>query len=311
MSLAGRALAAYPRAVQRTDVFPWTAPSLGADAALDVTRRVCVRPPYLALRDLTIAGERLRAVAVAEAPAHTEVGPMPAAEVGRHAAIAGLLNAAALQSDDRRRYYLAREALCVYQPNDAPYGAPVTFDSSLLELDKRGCRTRVRALAGGEPLATIELTYAILTDGAFERLFKRYGRPTPPAPSPYGALLVEAFERGEDWAEQVVPALDPSQCVGHFDGFPALPVAQLMGQLAYLAGRLVGDGETPFRVLRGEIAADDLAWAGERATFRVRRSVDAAASDRFVFDCEALADERSVGRMRLWVASVGGTTLGR
>ena len=295
--------------MHRADVFPWTAPSHGEPAAPDVTRRVCVRPPYLVLRDLTFAGERLSAVALAESPAHTEVGPMPAAEIGRHAAIAGLLNAAALQGDERRRYYLAREALCAYQANDAPYGAPVTFQSDVLELDKRTCRARVRAEAGGAELATIELTYAILTEAAFERLFRRYARPTPPAASPYGALLTEAYERGDDWAEQVVPALDPSRCVGHFDGFPALPVAQLMGQLAYLAGRLVGDGRTPYRVLRGEIKADDLAWAGERATFRVRRRPEPNADDSLAFDCEALAEERSVGRMRLWVASVGGAAL--
>ena len=148
---------AISRAVHRADVIPWSAPSHGVEAALDLTRCVCVRPPYLALRDLTLAGERLRAVAVAESPAHTEVGPMPAAEVGRHAAIAGLLNAAAVQADDRRRYDLAREALCTYQASDAPYGAPVTFESNVLDLDKRTCRARVRAKAGGKELATLKV----------------------------------------------------------------------------------------------------------------------------------------------------------
>jgi hypothetical protein len=276
--------------------------------AARLVQRVCVRPPYLALTDVRVEGTRMRAEARAESPAFGERGPMPAAEVGRHAAIAGLLHAAAHQRDDDRRYYLARQASCAYVANDAAYGTPVTFESEVVELSKRGCRAHVVATAGAAPLARVELTYAILTEAAFGRLFRTRAKPTPPAPSPYGALLTTAFDRGADWAEQVVPALPVAGCVGHFDGHPALPVAQLMGQLSYLAGRLVDGGTRPYRVVRGEIEADDLAWAGERAVFRVRRAahVPDAAADH-VFDCVALADDREVGRMRLWIASVGET----
>lgn len=268
--------------------------------------RVCVRPPYLALHDVRVEGTRMRAEARAESPAFSELGPMPAAEVGRHAAIAGLLHAAARQHDDDRRYYLAREASCAYVANDAAYGTPVTFESEVVELGKRTCRTRVVATSGAAPLARVELSYAILTEAAFGRLFRTRAKPTPQAPNPYGSLLATEFESGSDWAEQVVPSLPVASCVGHFDGHPALPVAQLMGQLSYLAGRLVDGGARPYRVVRGEIEADDLAWAGERATFRVRR-VEAApdAGADHCFDCVALADEREVGRMRLWIASVG------
>jgi hypothetical protein len=280
--------------------------------AARLVQRVCVRPPYLALNDVLVEGTRMRAEARAESPAFGEIGPMPAAEIGRHAAIAGLLHAAARQRDDDRRYYLAREASCTYVANDAPYGTPVAFESEVVELSKRGCRAHVVVTAAGHPLARVELAYAILTEAAFGRLFRTRAKPTPPAPNPYGALLATHFESGTDWAEQVVPALPVASCVGHFDGHPALPVAQLMGQLSYLAGRLVGGGARPYRVVRGEIEADDLAWAGERATFRVRR-VEAAsdanaapdAGADHCFDCVALADEREVGRMRLWIASVG------
>jgi len=285
---------------------------LDGPLAASILRRVCVRPPYLALGDVRIEGTRMRAEARAESPAFSELGPMPAAEIGRHAAIAGLLHAAASQRDDDRRYYLAREASCTYVANDAPYATPVTFESEVVELSKRACRAHVVATAGAAPLARIELTYAILTEAAFGRLFRTRAKPTPPAPNPYGSLLATDFERGPDWAEQVVPSLPVAGCVGHFDGHPALPVAQLMGQLSYLAGRLVDGGERPYRVVRGEIEADDLAWAGERATFRVRRvevaphagAAPHGAADH-CFDCVALADEREVGRMRLWIASVG------
>ncbi|TVR96107.1 MAG: hypothetical protein EA416_01420 [Trueperaceae bacterium] len=273
--------------------------------AARLVQRVCVRPPYLALTDVRVEGARMRAEARAESPAFSELGPMPAAEIGRHAAIAGLLHAAAGQRDDDRRYYLAREASCAYVAAEAAYGTPVTFESEVVELSKRVCRAHVDATVGAAPLARVELTYAILTEAAFARLFRTRAKSTPPAPNPYGSLLATDFESGPDWAEQVVPSLPVASCVGHFDGHPALPVAQLMGQLSYLAGRLVDGGARPYRVVRGEIEADDLAWAGERATFRVRR-VEAAphAGADHCFDCVALADEREVGRMRLWIASV-------
>jgi hypothetical protein len=285
--------------------YPLAGPHLDDPVVARLVRRVCVRPPYLAVGDVRIEGARMLAVARAESPAHGEIGPMPAAEVGRHAAIAGLLHAADGQRDDGRRYYLAREASCRYVANDAPYGTPVTFVSEVVEASKRACRVRVVATVDAAPLATIELSYAILTEAAFGRLFRARAKPTPPAPNPYGSLLATEYQGGADWAEQIVPSLPVASCVGHFDGHPALPVAQLMGQLSYLAGRLAGGDERPYRVVRGEIAADDLAWAGERATFRVRRvevEPDAGADHRF--ECVALADEREVGRMDLWIASV-------
>lgn len=276
-------------------------------AAPELLARIGVRPPYFALYDLALEGLEFRATADAESPAYLERGPMPAAELGRHAAIAGLCHAALQQSDDRRRYFLARRAECRYLPNPAPYGTPVRFASRIVELDKRACRAAVTAEAAGAPLAAFEVDYTILTESAFQRLFRSRSRPTPDVPSPYGALLVEAWDGAAGRAEQVVCAVPVPACVGHFDGYPALPVAVLMGQLSYLAGRLYGDSPRPYRVVRGEVAASDLAWAGERATFRAWRDgqggapgVDGAPR----FECEALAGDRRVGGMTLWLDSV-------
>jgi hypothetical protein len=268
-----------------------------------VLQRVCVRPPYFALTDLARDGLVLTATARAEAPPFLEVGPITAADLGRHAAIQGLSHVAASQRDDARRYYLAQRAECVYEDNARPYGTPVRLRSEVIEHTKRACRVRVEASAGGEALAAFELGYTILPEGAFERLFRSRARETPTAPSPYGSVLREAFERGETWAEQVIDPLPVSACVGHFDGYPALPVAVLMGQLSYLAGRIVADEPAPFRVVRGSIDATDLAWAGERARFRVERSGDDDGAVRFA--CTVHAGDRQVGAMTLWLRLVG------
>jgi hypothetical protein len=266
--------------------------------------RIGVRPPYFALTDIDVAGLELSATAVAESPAFQEVGPMPAAELGRHAAIVGLSTAAFQQSDDHRRYYLARRAACRYVPSSAPYGSEVRFEGRLLDLDKRSARAAITATAGGAPLAAFEVDYTVLTASAFERLFRIRGRLTPQTRSPYGSLLTTAWNGTPDVADQVVEELPIGACVGHFDGYPALPVAVLMGQLSYLAGRL---HDAPFRVVRGDVEASDLVWAGERARFRVARDgvsaePDTAGAHRY--RCEAWAGDRSVAAMTLWVDSV-------
>jgi len=287
--------------------FPAPSPSADARAALG---RICVRPPYFALRDPRRVGARLEATVVAEAPPFLEVGPITAAELGRHAAIAGLLHAATEQTDDGRRYYLARQASCRYRPSAAPYGTPVRLQSVVAELGKRDARVRVEASVAGAPLASFELRYAILPEAAFERLFRTRARPTPAAANPYGRLLATDYRRDGDAVEQLVDGLPVEACVGHFDGHPAMPVAVLMGQLSYLAGQLFDaegtSGRTlaPFRVVRGEIEADDLAWAGERARFRVVR--DGSDADGRRFRCSAEANGRSVGQMQLWLEPCDG-----
>lgn len=287
------------RQLVRDAAHPRTAP--------EVLHRIGVQPPYFALFDVAQEGARFHASAVAESPPYLEVGPMPAAELGRHAAITGSCHAASLQRDDGRRYYLARGAECRYVANAQPYGSEVRFTSDVVEMSKRACRASVTANAGGEPLAEFEIDYTILTEAAFQRLFRHRAQHTPAGRSPYGALLQSAMTQQGATVEQHIEALPVGACLGHFDGYPALPVAVLMGQLSYLTGRLFGDPPRPFRVVRGVVSATDLAWAGETSCFRAWRDgtdESTAFETMHRFECEALAGDRRVGHMRLWLTSV-------
>lgn len=284
--------------------WPYLSEAAGLLTAPQLLPRIGVRPPYFALSDVSLEGLQLHATAVAESPSFLEAGPMPAAELGRHAAIVGLSLAAMQQEDDKRRYYLARRAECRYTENRAPYGTPVRFCGAVLDLDKRKSRAAITAEAGGAPLASFEVDYTILTEPAFERLFRVNAKPTPLSASPYGSLLTQLWHGTADCVEQVVEELPVSACSGHFDGYPALPVAVLMGQLSYLAGRL---HDEPYRVVRGEVEASDLVWAGERASFRAARAgtgghPDAETARRY--RCEAWAGDRKVAAMTLWLESL-------
>jgi hypothetical protein len=178
----------------------------------------------------------------------------------------------------------------------------VELTSRIVELTKRACNASVEVSAGGDPLAEFDVRYTILTEPAFERLFRSKAQPTPPAPSPYGRVLERAFRRDGDVVEQEIPNLPAHACAGHFAGYPALPVAVVMGQLSYLAGQLFGNGRERFRVIRGSVDASDLAWAGETARFRARRVGTEDGAERF--QCDAFANDRQVGSMILWLRSV-------
>jgi 3-hydroxymyristoyl/3-hydroxydecanoyl-(acyl carrier protein) dehydratase len=260
-----------------------------------VLQRICVRPPYFALEHLSLEGERLSAYTKAETPIALEPSPMSAAELGRHAAISGLSLVALLQKDDDRRYYLAQKAECDYFKSDAAFGTTVKFEAKLLEMDKRTAQVTVTASIEGQTLAQFTINYSILTERTFERLFARYQKPTYPAPSPYAKPLSETFERGELWAETCV-TIPAWACVGHFDGYPALPVAMLMSQLSYLAGQIMGQ---PYFVPKGLVEANDLCWADKEVTFRADLVAIEGITARF--NCTASIEGQIVGQMSVWL----------
>lgn len=276
---------------------PTTEPRLDPTSSLG---RIEVRPPYLSLTQVSRDRDALVAQAAAEAPSHGEVGPMTGAEMGRHAAIAGSLALAQAQGDDRRRFYLARHAECRFVPHDAAPGTPVALRATAQELDKRGGTARIDLTAEGAPLASFTVTYAILQEATFVRLFQRHRRPIPAGVSPYDRLLREDVTVDADRAEVTVDAIEPETCAGHFPAYPALPVAVLMGQLSYLAGRLMPGR---FRVTWGEVSAQDLAWAGERVRFEAVRVGSEPRGVRFHCRAEAGAagEVREVGAMDVWL----------
>lgn len=203
---------------------PASAP-LSADTLFE---RICVRPPYFALRALTYTAGRFAAVGPVELSLGGERSPLSAAEVGRHAAIAGLCCAALAQRDTARRYYLAQRAL--YQgfiPAALPAELPgevspeVSFESALGRLDKRAAVVTTRAVVGGETLAVVEVAYTVLSAPAFERLFRDRAQvvSASDAGSGYrGELPGQTLERTPDRLSVRVASIPLEVCAGHFEG---------------------------------------------------------------------------------------------
>lgn len=284
------------------------APVLDRPEPLDLAAllgRICVRPPYFALERLHLGqdgpgqGEVVAEVR-AELPPGPELGPIQGAELSRHAAIAGLCAAALAQPDAQRRYYLAQRATYQGWLSSAPYGATVTLRAALLNLTRREATARIRADAGGRLLAEVEVQYTILTDSAFGRLFHSRERQTPSAPLPERMPLLPAglLSRDADTWTRHIDCVPAEACAGHFERYPAMPVAILMGQLSQLAGLSLGG--QPFWIPHATVEARDFCWAGEAVTFQARAlSASGDGDGARHFSCQATASDRPVGQMHL------------
>lgn len=274
------------------------APLLPLEALFE---RICVRPPYFALQAPNYAEGRFAAVGPVELPPGGEQSPMSAAEVGRHAAIAGLCCAALAQRDAVRRYYLAQRA--VYRGfSQGALEGEVRFESTLHRLDKRAAVATTRAVLGPATLAEVEVAYTVLSAPAFERLFRDRAQvvPRPCAEAGYqGELPRRTLERTADRVRLQVERIPLEVCAGHFDGYPAMPVAVLMSQLSRLAGELMG---APYHVVAGLVEADDLLWAGSEAVFEATRVAREGPKHRF--DCLTYSAGRIKGRMELTLVEV-------
>lgn len=264
----------------------------------ELLRRICVRPPYFALRDLRSGELTFAATATAERTPSNEVGPMHAAEISRHAAICGLCAAALALGSDDRQYYLAQDAVYTGFANDAPYGSVVSFVASVAEQAKRQVVAEITATAGDKPLAHLRVSYTILSEPAFKRLFRskyspgfagleRERMPEPPTGE---------FSRAGETCILTLDAVPEEACAGHFEHYPAMPVAVLMGQLGLVAGRMQGGA---YHVASATMTASDFCWAGESARFEV---TPLAGAGRYA--CTAFASGAVVSEMTLELRAV-------
>lgn len=254
--------------------------------------RICVRPPYFALRNIHLKDGLFVAYADAELPQGLALGPMRPGDLSRHSAIAGLCALATQQKDDQRRYYLATEATFTGYPTQVPYGSLLRFEAEVLELGKRNAKALITSYAHQERIATLEVEYSVLSSLLFERLNAHRRRPTPQVA--LEPVMVKDIEwRGNTGVYQI-PALPASMCAGHFDDFPAAPVALLMDQLAQIAEQFVGH---PSYIASGHVSATQLCWAGDKVTL----SMTKVGGDVRETQLEGLIadDDAPIGGMRL------------
>jgi 3-hydroxymyristoyl/3-hydroxydecanoyl-(acyl carrier protein) dehydratase len=293
--------------------------------------RICVRDPYFALREVTEVGEGevLARVPVEQEP-EAEASPINAAEVGRHLAILGSCASSLVNRKEGQHYYLARRAR-LERLHEGPlprFSEPLWGAARAEFSDKRVANARtLLASPEGLPLFSLEVEYNVLSAAAFSRLFqgarqemRREPRPErgprgDGSPADFAAmrqnpyrkpLPLRDFVREGECLKATLGPVGADQCKGHFALHPVLPVAVVMSGLSGMAGallrQLLGDEAVHYLVTRGEVRADNLAYAGETVTFGAHRKEVRGREHRFY--CWAAVGERLVGVMDLTLTTL-------
>ena len=265
--------------------------------------KICVQAPYNRVQDLAASGAHgVEARVSFEAPPGFESGPLASAEIGRHLAILGSCALARNNASERRHYYLAQQALLRrFETAAASEGEalrmvaiPVGNDSAEVVLTNHREQT----------VATLSVSYRVLSDRLFARLFRGQRRVTPAAvdgQSPYATPVVFEQETQElDSATALLREVTPELCQGHFDDYPALPVAILMDGINRLAtSHLDRTLAKNFRLTTCAVSAERLAFAGESVEFSVKRTLEERQSVIYHGVARRAGDETVFGEATL------------
>ncbi|HKU41129.1 MAG TPA: hypothetical protein VJR89_23365 [Polyangiales bacterium] len=277
-----------------------------------------VRPPYYALHSVTPSASEIRAQVRREHPLGHEVGPLAAAEAGRHLAILGACACSSVREPAALHYYLAHRARIIgYRDPAAEQAREFTASARAVSSTAREARAQavLRAVGSHALLYELDVTYKVLSRPVFERLFAAHRRDLRAQPRDEASSQLADIERRTNPYRQPIPLnitqrdahgvraeldeVKPEMCAGHFPMYPALPVAILMHSLSTLSGEALrarwGDSMR-YRLLRADVFADRLAFAGERLQFAARYVSDAPGAEQYEATA-CLADGSQVGRL--------------
>lgn len=306
--------------------------------------RISVAPPYFDLTDLVEVGDGIVNAAVPLAPTVApEAGPVEGAQVARHLAILGSCAVALTRDDDQRHHYLATRAHYTRMAN-----APSTVDEPLRAqaigswVDRRTARALVTlSTEEGRALNLLDVQYTVLTPRMFHRLnpaidLDEVDGVVAEARARADALVnananananvnanaagpgpIPAVERIEGGVRVDAGPIPTEMCAGHFPGYPAAPVAIVMGKLCQAAGQAMFDHVAPayaapdgaglrYRIEEGHVAATGLARAGQRLVLEASYVKPVRGGHQMVG--RALADGEVTGEVRV-IMSVHGPAL--
>ena len=260
-------------------------------------RRAAVQPPYFAFGDIWSIEDGLTASVVPEHQMEDEIGPIAAAEAGRHLAILGSCAAAAI-ADDTKLYYLATRVVLQRTEFWPGTGDPLFAATTITERSRRGL-TAHATLYSGEPIYWMDCFYSVLPAKIFERLFEQYRVPYPEdiPGTPYRfPVALDSITSLPDGLSATCGPLPAGACAGHFPEFPAWPVALVMHCISRLAGRALQQHvgrQCSYSVVHADVVAEHLAFAVDKLWLRALHI--SSDGDMHTFDCLATNAEKTIG----------------
>ncbi len=278
-----------------------------ARESVSVDDRICVTRPYFALENLERdCTDQLVAGVNVETPCLNEVGPITAAEAGRHLAILGSCAAADANPANGKHYYLAHRAIFRRPSNTATDEAIGPLQAKARgSLDSKRKASAMMAMSmDRQPVCTLSVEYHVLPERMFAKLNAASRQPNQHTEAnPYASPCPFTVSKlTSDSLAASLGVVRPEQCQGHFDNYPAMPVAILMSTLIRSSGQLldevVGRPNTKYLVREAIVEADGLGFAGEIVDLAV--DYTGTCSGDFTFHGRAIASgNKSVGDLKL------------
>jgi 3-hydroxymyristoyl/3-hydroxydecanoyl-(acyl carrier protein) dehydratase len=256
---------------------------------------ICVSKPYYALQDVKFLNNgKLQATVAVENQVSGETTPLSASESGRHAAILGSLALALYNPLPLKHYYLASHAI-LNRLNQPTHFQPSTFDqkviveAEVIDLDlsaKKGKVATTIYTEAGVAVFSLVVSYHVFKKDLFGKLFRKQYQETflPKTANPYTANTpLYDVTLTENQLTATLGVIQAEQCLGHFDHYPALPVAILCNAMIRLGGlhvgRLTFNNGISYAVRYANLSADSLAFAGQEVI--LSSSVIGVDSDEF------------------------------
>lgn len=298
-----------------------TAPALGRspviapspDLRSSFLAKICVQPPYFDLSEFELEGEWLSATAAPLAPGDYEVDLVSCAEAARHLAIVGSCAVSRRAPFAGKVYYpvaraeyvdiggrrLAAAANAALDPLEK-----VRVRARCLTFDAKTSRAEAETELldmDGTPLLRLMVSYHVIPEEQFVKLFGAHAMPTDEqgGHNPYASWQpLPAIEHAPKHGRVELGVVDPAQCLGHFVGYPALPVSVMTRYAIELVAQSIGHGQqrsdVGITVLEGKAETESFVFAGATASLSCSRLGEQGAQQ--LWRCEA----HSAGRRAAW-----------
>ncbi|MFA9391248.1 MAG: hypothetical protein ACERKD_15675 [Prolixibacteraceae bacterium] len=244
------------------------------DAA--ILANISVTKPYFALKDLRSIDEYFCADFTTELMNIDEVGKISSAEVGRHMAILGSLVLSKENPKKEKHHYLATDAVITRCTTKTSNNNTFRCRAKLVSMNrKKGVISGEVFEQDGTLLYTIEVIYMVLGQAIFERMFADHRVETQFDPSfnPYthDSPFID-LKLSMETCSASIGVVKKEDCPGHFNNFPALPVARMGTSMGKIGGlhfmHLNPNAKNKYFISNAELHARQLVFTGEEVKFR-------------------------------------------
>ncbi|WP_075344004.1 hypothetical protein [Tenacibaculum agarivorans] len=260
------------------------------------TDYIMVEFPYNLLFDFYVEGDKISAKVQNEYVQGNEKGPVICSEAGRHLAILGSILLS--QKKRTKNYYLATSAKITRQNLTTGNTNILDVKANIITIDKRKGAIEGTIFSNNQIIYQATIEYQILQETIFSKLFNSHYYPTKIVNniSPYKQRRkLKDIRIQRDQITGVYGTISPSECEGHFENYPALPVAIVGNLLGEIGMELFLSKNSRFSkviVLSADIKAKKLIFHGEYLTFRGKlKSMNETTAQIY---CEAVLNENVI-----------------